>query len=186
MTAHSRSIDYPPAASARTVVCPPVPAEAVSPEPDSRKYFFLTLAALIALYSLLQNRFWVPSGDSEVYISIARNLARHDGYKFNGQPVQMVPPGWPVVMAAVMTVTHYFLPLKLLAMSCVIGFLGVAFWIVRRFVPPRQAMLIVLLTGILSHVYPAAYWLISEGMFCFVSALTILVAMQIREGRQEW
>jgi hypothetical protein len=89
-------------------------------------------------------------------------------------------------MAAMMKITPYFLPLKLLAMSCVIASLAVAYWIVRRFVPPPQAMGIILLTGILSHVYPATYWLISEGLFCLVSTAALLLAMQIREGREQW
>src|SRR6185295_11272654 len=99
MTAHSRSIEYPPP------IAPQMPlrrrvdesVEASAPNHDDRKYFFITIASLICIYALLQNRYWVPSGDSEVYISIARNIARGDGYTFNGQPVQMVPPGWPVV-----------------------------------------------------------------------------------------
>src|SRR5439155_18372854 len=34
--------------------------------------------------------------------------------------------------------------------------------------------------------YPATYWLISEGLFCIISAATLLLAMQIGEGRQQW
>lgn len=151
-----------------------------------RKVLTLLVVALLGIYGLLQNRYWVPSGDSEVYISIARNLARDGKYEFNGQPVAMVPPGWPVVMAAVMKVTPYFLPLKLLAMGCVIGFLVTGYRIARRFVSPERAAVAILVTSVLSVVYPATYWLISEGLFCFVSALALLLAMQVREGRQQW
>jgi hypothetical protein len=148
--------------------------------------FPLTLAALVLIYGLLQNPYWVPSGDSEVYISIARNLARGDGYTFNGQPVAMVPPGWPVLMAGVMKIAPYFLPLKLLVMGCMIGFFACGYWIARRFVTPPRAAGVILLTAILSVVYPATYWLISEGSFCLLSAASLLLALQINEGKQAW
>src|SRR5207249_3230180 len=160
-TAHFRTADLmPPSAAAPQAA--PLPAAAET-WPD-RKVFPLVLAALLLLYGLLQNRYWVPSGDSEVYISIARNLARGDGFKFNGQPVAMVPPGWPLVMAGVMKLTPYFLPLKLLVMSCMVVFFAIGYWIARRFVTPSKAALVILLTSILSVVYPATYWLISESL----------------------
>src|SRR5439155_14318727 len=140
----------------------------VAPASADRKIVAIIVVSLLAIYGLLQNRYWVPSGDSEVYISIARNLARGDGYKFNGQPVAMVPPGWPVVMAGVMKLTPYFLPLKLMAMSCMIGFFAIGYWIARRFVSPTKAAAVILLTSILSVVYPATYWLVSEGLFCLL------------------
>jgi hypothetical protein len=148
--------------------------------------FPLTIAALLLIYGLLQNACWIPSGDSEVYISIARNLARGDGYVFNGQPVAMVPPGWPLAMAILMKITPYFLPLKLFAMSCMIGFFACGYWIVRRFASPNRTVAIILLTAMLSVVYPATYWLISEGLFCVLSAAALLLAMRIGEKRDAW
>ena len=46
------------------------------------------------------------------------------------------------MMAIVMKITPYFLALKLLAMTCMIGSLLIAYRIVRRFVAPRQAFTI--------------------------------------------
>src|SRR5688572_20444131 len=126
-----------------------------------RNYQLLILLILLGLYGLLQNRYWVPAGDSEVYIAAARSLAMGEGYRFNGLPVASAPPGWPAMMAVVMKITPYFLPLKLLAMGCMIGSLLIAYRVVRRFVSPRKAMGIILLTALLSHVYQATYWLIS-------------------------
>src|SRR5437870_9809723 len=76
-----------------------------------RTAFPLTMLIILALYLLLQNPYWVPAGDSELYTAIARSLARGQGYQFNGDPVAMVPPGWALIMAGVMKITPYFLPL---------------------------------------------------------------------------
>ena len=149
-----------------------------------RNHQLLILLILLVLYGLLQNRYWVPAGDSEFYIAAARSLARGEGYRFNGLPVASAPPGWPAMMAVVMRITPYFLPLKLLAMGCMIGSLSVAYAIVRRFVSPREAVAVILFTALLSHVYQATYWLISESAFCLATTSAILVAMQIAEGRR--
>ena len=61
--------------------------------------WLLTMSLVATLYLLCANPYWVPGGDSELYIAIARNLATGEGYLFNGQPVGMVPPGWPALMA---------------------------------------------------------------------------------------
>jgi hypothetical protein len=61
-----------------------------------------TVAALLIMFGLLQNPYWVPGGDSELYVSIARNLLLGNGYMFNGVGTQIAPRGWPIMMAALM------------------------------------------------------------------------------------
>jgi hypothetical protein len=152
-----------------------------------RKYFTLTAFILLTLYLLLQNPYWVPSGDGEFYVSAARSIALGQGYRFNGLPIGSAPPGWAAIMAVVMKITPYFLPLKLLTMTCMIASLLLGFRVVRRFLPPPHACAVIVMTGLLSHVYQATYWLISESAFCLATTTSILVAMQIAEGRrQKW
>ena len=153
---------------------------------NDRVAFAVLTAGLLLMYGLLQNPYWVPAGDSELYTAAARNMARGDGYTFNGQPIAIIPPGWSWLMSMVMRVTPFFLPLKLLAMTCMVGSLLCGYWIVRRFVTPIQALCVILLTAVLSHVYQATYWLISESSFCLATSASILVAMQIAEGRRQW
>jgi hypothetical protein len=149
-----------------------------------RVAFAALVLILLFIYGLLQNPYWVPAGDSELYTAVARNLAIGQGYTFNGQPVAITPPGWTWMMAAVMKITPYFLPLKLLAMACMIGSLAIDYWIIRRFVSPAKAVGIILLTAIISHVYQATYWLVSEGSFCLMTSASVLLAMQIAEGKK--
>src|SRR5437868_5483312 len=71
--------------------------------------FSITLLVLFALYLPLQNPYWVPGGDSEVYTAAARSIVLGQGFKFNGYPVGMVPPGWSYVLAGLMKISPTFL-----------------------------------------------------------------------------
>lgn len=150
---------------------------------SDRVAFPVCIAGLLFIFLLLFNPYWVPGGDSEVYTAIARSLALGQGYKFNGHPVAMLPPGWPRFLAAVMWISPTFTVLKLATMSCMLGSLAISYWICRRFASPGLSMLAILLTGILSHVYSLTFWLHSDALFCLVSSAAVLVAMQISEGK---
>ena len=192
-----RNTPDPMTANFRTAALesPPVPApapramliDASSRQWNDRVVFPVLIAVLLVLYGLLQNPYWVPAGDSELYVSAARSIAQGEGYTFLGQPVAISPPGWSAMMAAVMKTTPYVWPLKLLAAGCMMVSLLMAYWVARRFVSPAKAGFVVLLTAILSHVYQATFWLISEGAFCLATTASILLAMQISEGgRRGW
>lgn len=157
-----------------------------------RKVFWLTMAVVTVMFLLLQNPYWVPAGDSEVYISVARSMVNGEGYRFNGQPVAMVPPGWPTALAAVMWISPSFMVLKLFTMGCMVGALGITYWICRRWVSPGWASFVVLSMATLSHVGQATFWLISEALFCLVTSASLLVAMHVKQrsagekGMQGW
>ncbi len=144
------------------------------------------------LFGALANRHWVPGGDSEVYLATARNLllkhfSLRRGYVFNGQPMNMVPPGWPYALALAMTASTRFAYLKLIVLFSMLGSLAIAYPIIRRFAPPLVAGAVVVLTALLSHVFPLTFWLHSDALFCLLSTATFLLALQIGEGRgQGW
>ena len=149
----------------------------------------VTIAA--AIFGFLANRHWVPGGDSEVYLATARNLLlRHfslrRGYIFNGQPMNMVPPGWPYVLALAMTLSTRFAFLKLIVLLSMLGSLALAYPICRRFAPPLVAGAVVVLTALLSHVFPLTFWLHSDALFCLLGTASFLLAMQIGEGATQW
>jgi hypothetical protein len=155
------------------------------PDPRDRTYQAILLLGLLALFGLLANPYWVPSGDGEFYVAAARSIALGQGYRFNGLPIGSAPPGWPAMMAAVMKITPYVLPLKLLTMGCMIASLMLSYRVVRRFVGPPQALAVILLTAALSHVFQATFWLMCESAFCLATTASILVAMQLAEGRRQ-
>src|SRR4051794_9624583 len=99
-----RVLDY---AQSGRALPPPLPTEPspdpvlASPAQRSRTTMWAGLAVAVTIlvaYGLLQNPYWVCGGDSEVYTCIARSLVQGKGFVFNGQPVAMVPPGWPLLL----------------------------------------------------------------------------------------
>jgi hypothetical protein len=161
-------------------------ADAVSVSRRDWMTWLATVAIIFGAYLLLQNPFWVPGGDSEVYTSIARSLAQGRGYRFNGQPVSMEPPGWPIVMALAMRVSPTFALLKFIDMSCMLGSLAILYWVCRRFASPKISAIVILLSAILSHIYLLTIWLHCDSLFCLVSSAALLVAFQISEGKTTW
>src|SRR5262245_33223716 len=101
-------------------------------EPGSRvasRLYAALVVALVAIYLLLQNPYWVRYGDGEVYLSIARSLANGNGYRFNGQPVAIVPPLWPMILAVAMKINPSLAFLKMLPLAAMIGFLLISYQI---------------------------------------------------------
>ncbi|HEY0302371.1 MAG TPA: hypothetical protein VGC36_13585, partial [Rhizomicrobium sp.] len=143
-----------------------------------------TVAAVLVGFALLQNPYWVPGGDSELYVAVARNLLLGNGYMFNGTATQIAPPGWPLLLAALMAVSPTFLLLKLVTMLSMTGALAAYWWILRRFARPATASLVILLTAAISHVYSLTFWLHSDALFTLLTALSLLLAVQYRDGRR--
>src|SRR2546423_14834019 len=131
---HPRSSDLLAPAPAAIVDAPASdtqPEEATDARQLRRRAWrtWLILVLLITmLYALLWNPYWVPGGDSELYIACARSWARGDGHRFNGQPVSISPPGWPMLLAGAMKLSPSFGFLKLVTLSCMLGCLAMWYW----------------------------------------------------------
>lgn len=157
---------------------PPDPARTA----DARKWGRITVGLLGTLYLLLLNTYWVPGGDSDFYVAVARTLARGGSFEYNGLPVSISPPGWPWVMALVMKVSPTFLALKVVTLVCMLSSLGLAYRCCLRFATPRTSALAVMLAGTLLPVYSLTYFLHSEGLFCLLGMLALLHALRLSEG----
>jgi hypothetical protein len=158
----------------------------VAPAFDSRRvrrWAGIVCLVLLGAYLLLQNPYWVPGGDSDFYVAAARSLARGQGYLYNGLPVAISPPGWPWVMAKVMKLSPTFLALKLTAMLSMFGSLVICYFIALRFLRPGTAARAIVLAGLLMPVYSLTYFTHSEGFYCLISAVALLLALRLREGR---
>src|SRR5262245_51219880 len=125
------------------------PARAARDDISFDRKIWLGSTAIAALFFLaLQNRYWIPGGDSEVYTSAARSIVLGQGYMFNGQAAKISPPGWPLMLAAVMKfISPTFVVLKLVTLSCMVAALAVFYRVLRRFAPPLLAGAIILLTA---------------------------------------
>lgn len=140
-------------------------------------------AALLALYLPLLNPYWTPSGDGEIFLASARSILRGEGFRFNGYPVAIVPPGWPAVLALAMKLGAGFAALKLLTALCSVAALVLWYLILRRWAAPSLAAAACVLTSLLGEMYPLHSWLLSDPLFMLISAAGLLLALRVGEGR---
>jgi hypothetical protein len=154
-----------------------------SPKSDGRRCALL-IAALTVFYLPLQSGFWVPSSDGSYYLVTARNLAKGDGFTFNGEAVQLIPPGWPAVLATALRVSPSFVFLSGVSLACLLGAAGIWYYILRRFADQYTSSAIVLVSGCLYSWYSSTTNLCSEALFSLLLAGAILVAFQISERRR--
>jgi hypothetical protein len=178
---------HPDLLGASDAIAAPARVRALSKD-ETRSAWRIWIGVVIAclgLYLLTYNVYWVPGGDSELYVSLARSLAQGKGYVFNGSHVSISPPGWPLLLAGVMKVWPTFAAMKLVALCCMVGSLALWYWILLRLTTPKWSAAITLMTAILSHVYSLSFWLHSDALFCFVACAAMLVAFQINE-RQDY
>lgn len=149
---------------------------------NGRRWLAIALTTLGLVYLSMLNRYWVPSGDGEVYTCTARALARGEGLMFNGARSAIAPPGWSMVLSWAMRISPEFWFLKLVVISCMLSAMSCAYFILRRFVTDRAAAGVVMLTGVLSSVYPLTYWMHTEAFFCLLGFAALLLAFRIAEG----
>ncbi len=177
------TLDAPPHASERASQTKSEPARV---DRLDRRVFFWLMAGLTVAYLLLQNGYWVRAGDGEVYLAIGRSLLRGEGFVYNGNPVGLVPPGWPAILAVAMWVSPAFGFLKLIPMASLLVFYACMYRICRRFAGPAACAVAVGMTAFLYPILPLSFWFHSDGAFCGIAGLALLLAVQIGEGRDGW
>lgn len=141
---------------------------------------------LFLIFWLLHNPYWVRHGDSEVFLSIARNLAAGEGYRFNGQPVAFVPPGWPLVLAGVMKFTASLSILKLIPMAATIGFLLISYFLLLRVATPLIAAMCIITTALLEPVFSLGFLFFSDSLFALIVTAGVWTALKISDGKSSW
>src|SRR3954469_22307696 len=162
------------------------PAMSVAHPSDTRaawRTWAILVVCIGALYMLMWNPYWVPGGDSELYVAVARSWAMGQRHTFNGQFVSMSPPGWPLVLAAAMKISPSFAFLKLITIASMTFALGLWYWFLLRFTTNRRAVLLTLLTAISGHVYTLTFWMHSDAFFCLIATAAMVIACQINERR---
>ncbi|HEY1628517.1 MAG TPA: hypothetical protein VGF52_01590, partial [Tepidisphaeraceae bacterium] len=170
-----------------TLLNPPAADESAPPPREkNRRPLALALLIIAILYLLLQNPYWVRYGDSEVYLSLARSLLRGQGYRYNGQPVAIVTPAWPFILAAAMKISTSLGFLKLLPMLAMLGFFAVAGAILNYYTTPRVTAICLITAAILQPVCYLSYMFFSDALFSLVGLIGVWMALQISRGRDSW
>ena len=149
-----------------------------------RQVLFVTLSFIALVYAGLYHPYWARGGDSELYLVIARNLVRGDGYTYNEQPVALVPPLWSLVLAVSFWFTSVVGILKLMMPVLFLVFLGCAYHVLRRIASPWIAAASIALTAILQGLVVLTLWFHSDALFFALSWVGLLLALQANEKHQ--
>lgn len=166
-----RTLNGPPASGERALLDRPAVG------------FALAATVPLALYLLLLNPYWVRHGDSEVMIGIARSLSRGQGFKVNGQPIGVVPPGWPMLLAATLRITTQLMALKWLSIGSLVGFCVLSYDALTHVLPRRAALVCVTLTALLQPVYFLSTVFFSDSLFSLLAMAWLCVALRIGTTR---
>ena len=152
-----------------------------------RRCTLTVVIVLGALYGTLYTGHWFPgASDDAYYLAIARSLVVGDGFRWNGAPVMLVPPGWPMLLAGVMCISPSFALLNALPMLACLGAAVLWYRILRRYAEPGVAMTATLIAATLFHWHRHAFHHYSEGPFLLLTALALLLACQVSEGKTQW
>ena len=150
------------------------------------------LAFAAAWFAGLYHPYWVRGGDAELYLSVGRHLVRGEGFVYNGQPVGLIPPLWPLVIAGGMWLTGVVGVLKLMLPLLVLTYLGCAYAVLRRLARPWPCGLAVAAVAVMQPVFQITLWFHSEALFLALSWLGLLLGVQAgerhraRRGGVQW
>lgn len=168
------------------------PQTRAAPQPLTSRHIGIWLAiastAIAVLWGALINPYWVPSGDGDAYVAVARNLVKADtfarGFTYNGEPFRIAPPGWPLVLSMLIRISAEFWFIKLSMMLMMLGSLVATYLIAIRYVSPRVAAGVIVLTALLQPVYTMVIFTHTEALFCLIGSWMLYFAMRIREGER--
>ena len=167
------------------VVIEEASADVSPPHADDRRWFALAVVGVVIALAIPFTTYWTPGGDSDFYASLARNIARGDGYLYNGLKPAISPPGWPYVLAGLMWISPSFLWLNLVQSLLLATGLAMFYPICRHMVGPRLAAAATVVTAVLHPVYPLGTWMHSEPLYLVIANAAVLAALRYARTKDE-
>lgn len=153
---------------------------------ERMRYGLLLAGILALLYGLLQNGYYAPGNDSSVYLAVARNILAGRGYVYQGGAVAQYPPGWPLALAFLLSVSSSFWWLNLVLKAMVLASALLYYGLMSRLTTPKKAFLCVLIAALLGDWLRYTYVLGSESLFLLLLAGTLVLALPPQQGRLPW
>lgn len=147
-------------------------------------------AAIIValLYGVTWHPWWTNGGDAELYLSAARNVARGDGFRYNGQPIGLITPLWVWMIAGALKLTTSVGLLKLLTLGSVWVFLWCSYRVLLQMVTPAIAAITVVCVAMLHPMTELADTFFSDPPFLAATWLCLLTCLVSRDraDRGKW
>jgi hypothetical protein len=147
-----------------------------SDRPVSRRALLGFWLALIVFYALLWSPWWYPLSDSALYLSMARVLARGEGWAAARELHRDVRPLTPLLLAVIMKLGGSIGAMYAVMIALMLAAHGLAFLAMRRWFNERIALMAVAATAGSWWVYANAFTIMTEPLFLvfFWGAMSVL------------
>ena len=157
-------------------ICPALPAP-VGRSRD-RAMVVVVFLAIAVLYVASVPGVWSMKSDSAVYMTLARSLARGEGYTFNRGPYGRYPPVFPVMLALVYsTLGENIWAMQALVALTGVGAMAAAFALIRERSGTRPALAIVILAATCTWFWTySSQHIVSEAPYAFFSLIALWLA----------
>jgi hypothetical protein len=120
---------------------------------------------LVLLYVAGWSPTWWVGKDSGLYLTLARNLNRGEGYTVGGQPHRIVPPGFPLLLAGLMRINPSFAFLNAAMAALGLAALGSTYLLLRQWVHRDWALLLTAAVGLTNEMHQRSGELLSDVPF---------------------
>jgi len=152
-----------------------------------RKAHLLVALAISLFYLASVTNSWVPTPDSALYLMLGENIASGEGYTLWGAPHIHVPPGFPLLLAALFRsgADAYWCLNLMLAITALVALLLV-YQTLRFFLTRDVALLLVSLVAFSHAMHLNTIRILSDVPFMLLVWLGIYAYFRGIDGRGGW
>lgn len=146
---------------------------------------------VLAVYAAGVTAEWYVGHDSGLYLSLARNLARGQGYTIAGAPSAYVPPAFPVMLAGLMRAgMDSFLVMNLAMCAMGLATVAVGFLLLRQIVHRDWALILTAIFALSAEMTQRSGEILSDVPFMLLVMTAIWLYVRglrtDRPGRGGW
>lgn len=155
--------------------------------PTRRWHLEITWAAFGLVYLLSVNSIWIPVPDSALYLGLAKSLANGQGYQFNGQPNNWVPPGLPIILAGLYSLfgESYFSANLFMALTALAG--GLMIYLSLSLLDDkRMAFAVLVATLVCNHYYRYSHMVLTDVPFVPIFYGILYCGLRAIRGSAWW
>ncbi len=153
----------------------------------SRKQLWMLVICVLIIYSVGVTDRWWPTGDSALYLGLARSIHQGQGYQFNGEFSVSVTPGLPLILAGVQAMfPDQFLVMNLLMTLCGLASLFVIYKVFSLLDSPIIAFWVVAATATSYSFYLYSHRILTDAPFTLLFWTMLYTAMRYQRSSRWW